>query len=228
MIKGKMARAKGKIDRRQLKEPDEFITLSVRTIEYVRANWKWVSTAAACVLVVIVLVFAYRFYRAGVEAAASGMISEAIAGFEQNPTDSKPFERVLRVYGGTKGARLARLYLGHTLYRKGELDKASGAYGVLAADSSAQESVRTGAILGQGYSLVDLKKCQEAQIAFGRLSSKADIPKQQALLAIGQCYELKGDKAAAIEKYREFAGKYPQSSFLTPALRARIQESPKK
>ena len=228
MIRGKMARAKGKIDRRQLKEPDEFITLSARTMEYVRANWKWVSTAAACLLVVIVLVFAYRFYRAGVEATASGMVSEAIAGFEQNSTDSKPFERVLRMYGGTKGARLARLYLGHTLYQKGELDKASEAYGVLAADSGAQESVRTEAILGQGYSLVGLKKCREAQITFDRLSPKAETPKQQALLAIGQCHELNGDKTAAIEKYREFAGKYPQSPFLTPALRARIQKSPKK
>ena len=217
-----MARGAGKIDRRKLRRPDEFITRSAKMIEYVQVNKKKVLLIAGGVLLVFLAVFAYRMYRGGQEDRASSLVSMAIEGFGKNPTNSAPFERIIHSYSGTKGAHLAGLYLAHSLYRKGEAERAAKAYQKLTEDSAAPELLRTEAILGQGYALVTLKRCKEAESAFKQTPENASFAQQQAQLAIGQCYELKGDPHEAVKRFQEFAGRFPQSPLLTEALRRKI------
>jgi TolA-binding protein len=113
--------------------------------------------------------------------------------------------------------------LGHAQYRKGDAEKAAATYGVLAQDASVQEPVRTLAILGQGYALVTLRRCQEAETTFGLLGSGSPLAQQEAFLAIGRCFELKGDQKAALNRYEDFAAKYPSSPLLSEPLKEKIQ-----
>lgn len=225
---GSMARGTGRIDRRKLKQPDEFITWSAKVFQHVRANRMRVSFIAGGVLLVIIIVFAYRMYRVQRETRASSMVSMAIAGFADDPTNSAPFERIIKDRSGTRGARLAGLYLAHSLYRKGEIERAAKAYRTITEDSAATELIRTEAILGRGYSLVALKRCEEAEAALKAVTVKSSLIQQRAYLAIGRCYELKGDSREAIKRFQEFAGRFPQSPFLTEALRRKIGVSDKK
>ncbi len=218
-----MARPTARIDRRKLKQPDEFITWMGKAWKYVQAHWKRVASVAGGILLLIILISVYRMHRARQETRAASMVAEAIEGFSNDPSQAAPFERIQKEFSGTQGARLARLYLGHVLYRKGEADKAAEAYGALADDSTTREPVRSQAILGRGYALVALKRCNDAESAFKKLPSSSALGQQEAFLAIGRCYELKGDRAAAIKRYQEFAGKFPQSPFLTDALRSKIK-----
>ncbi|MFQ5693649.1 MAG: tetratricopeptide repeat protein [Nitrospinota bacterium] len=211
-----------RIDRRKLKQPDEFITLTSRAIKYVQIHRARVVAAVVGVLLIVVLVVAYRQYRTRQEDKAAVLVSQATEAFAKDPTQSAPFERVLRAYPGTQGARLARLYLGHVFYRRGEADKAAKVYGALVEDSATQEPILSRAILGQGYALIALKRCEEAETAFGRLSSAQPLSQQEAFLAVGRCFELRGDRQAAFERYRQFAQKFPASPFLTEAFRSRI------
>ncbi|MDP7385259.1 MAG: tetratricopeptide repeat protein, partial [Nitrospinota bacterium] len=206
-----MARGAGKIDRRALRRPDEFITRSAKVIKYVQVNKKKVLLIVGGVLVVFVAVFAYRMYQGGQEARASSLVSMAIEGFGKYPTNSAPFERIIHGYSGTRGARLAGLYLAHSLHRKGEAERAAKAYQKLTEDSAAPELLRTEAILGRGYAFVTLKRCKEAESAFKQTPAKAGLAQQQAQLAIGQCYELKGEPHEALKHFQEFAGRFPQS-----------------
>lgn len=204
------------------------ISLPNRIIEYIRTKWKRILLVFASIFLVAVLIFAYRVYNAGLEAEASGMVSKIIANYKQNPDDIKPFELIMNKYGGTNGARLAKLYIGHILYRTGKSGKAEIAYGELVEDSDTPVTVRSEAILGQVHSLVNLKKCEKAQATIKKFTRTGNIQEQQGLIAIGRCYELKGNKNLAIEKYQEFAGKYPQSPLLTSSLRSKINKVPKK
>ncbi|MFQ5911646.1 MAG: tol-pal system YbgF family protein [Nitrospinota bacterium] len=217
-----MAKDKKRIDRRKLKQPDEFITWTARVWRYTQTHRKRVASVAGAVLLLVILISAYWIYRERRETRAALLASEALAGFAEDPTQPALFERILRDYPGTKGARLAQLYLGHVLYRKGEADRAAKVYGAVTEDSSAPESIRSQAILGQGYSLVILKRCEEAESAFGRVPASSSLAKQEAFLAVGRCYEHKGDRGAAVRRYQEFARRFPRSPFLTQALRSRI------
>ena len=223
-----MARGAGKIDRRKLRAPDEFTTRSAQVIQYVQAHRKKVSFIAGGVLLVIIAIFAYRMYQDGQEARASSLVSMAMEGFGKDPKNGALFERIARDYPGTKGGRLAALYLAHSLYRQGRNEEAAKAYQKLAEDSAAPELLRTEAILGRGYALVTLKRCEEAESAFKQTPAKASFAQQQAQLAIGQCYELKGDSREALKHFQEFAGRFPESPFLTEMLRQKIGMAEKK
>lgn len=218
-----MAKQTPKIDRHKLKAPDEFITFTAKSWEYIRTHRNLVASAAGGVLLILILVQGYRIYRSGQEEHAASLATEAIESFEKDPSQTAPFERILRDFPGSRGARLARLYLGHALYRKGEAEKAREVYGSLVEDSSTPEPIRSLATLGNGYALVALKRCEEAASVFGKLpASSGFLAQQEAFLAVGRCHEIKGDDKAALARYEEFAGKFPQSPYLTDALRLKI------
>ncbi len=218
-----MARQTTKIDRRKLRQPDEFISWTTRTWTYVQTNWKLVTSVAGAIILIVLLVAAYRAYRQRQEARAAVLVSEAISLFAKDPSQTKPLEDILQNFPGTKSANLARLYLGHAQYKKGEIEKAATTYGVLVQDGSVQEPIRSLAILGQGYAQVALHRCQEAESTFGRLGSASSLAQQEAFLAIGRCFELKGDMKAALKRYEDFALRFPTSPLLSEPLKEKIQ-----
>jgi hypothetical protein len=212
-----------KIDRRKLRQPDEFISWTTRTWTYVQTNWKMVASVAGAIILIVILAAAYRVYRQQQEARAAVLVSEAISSFAKDISQTEALDRILQDFPGTKSAKLARLYLGHAQYRKGDTEKAATTYGVLARDASVQEPVRSLAILSQGYALVTLRRCQEAETTFGLLGSASPLAQQEAFLAIGRCFELKGDLKAAFKRYEDFASRFPSSPLLSEPLKEKIQ-----
>ena len=204
------------------------LPFSHRLNVFIRDNWKRIATVVACIFVVIVMILGYRFYNAKLEAEASGLVSKAIGNYKQNQTSTSQFESIRDKYSGTNGARLAHLYIGHILYQKGELEKAEYAFEELVKDTNTPTNVRAEANLGLVYSLVKNGKCEKAQRAIEKRDEKGSIQEQQGLLAVARCFELKGNKVKAIEKYQEFAGKYPQSPFLTSNIKSKISNTVKK
>ena len=120
--------AKG-IQRRQLKEPDEFLTLSRRFLEYARHHEREVTLAVLGIAVVVGLALGVRWYRSWQESNAEAAFGAARHDFTELKFDSaaEGFRRVVSTWPATSHSHLALVYLGNSYAELGKTKEAEGA-----------------------------------------------------------------------------------------------------
>lgn len=103
--------AKG-IRRRELREPDEFLTLSRRALDYAKANERKVTLAAIGLVAVLALALGVRSYRAWQDERAREAFAAAYLDFTAGRLDQAlaGFAGVQARWPSTSSARLALLY----------------------------------------------------------------------------------------------------------------------
>ena len=112
-------------------------------------------------------------------------------------------------------AKNSRLFRAGVLYDLERYEEARAAYAQAASDGLATELT---AVAHQGVALCleQLGKVDEAITAYGQIAPKDDkateFMRDQALFGQARLYEKKGDKAKAIESYKELTTKFPTSS----------------
>ena len=121
--------AKG-IRRRQLKEPDEFLTLSRRFLEYARQHEREVTLAALGLVAVVALALGVRWYRSWEEGKAEAAFGAARRDFTAQRFDSaaEGFRRVTSNWPRTSHGRLAFVYLGNSYAELGKTKEAQDAF----------------------------------------------------------------------------------------------------
>ncbi|MBW1741971.1 MAG: hypothetical protein JRJ47_00880 [Deltaproteobacteria bacterium] len=130
---------KKRITRKQLlKEPDEFLTVSAKTIQFVANNRRLVLGMVVGAVVVVIAIVGFRY---------SSQVSErkAYALFEQGrkryfaeilgntstlslDETAEPFERVLRKYHSTNAAPLSLMAYANLSYHMGDYQRAIDLY----------------------------------------------------------------------------------------------------
>jgi tetratricopeptide (TPR) repeat protein len=121
--------AKG-IQRRQLKEPDEFLTLSRRFLEYARLHEREVTFVALGIAAVVGVALGVRWYRSWQESNAEAAFGAARRDFAAQRLDSaaEGFRRVITTWPGTSHGRLAFVYLGNSYAELGKTKEAEDAF----------------------------------------------------------------------------------------------------
>jgi hypothetical protein len=121
--------AKG-IQRRQLKEPDEFLTLSRRFLEYARHHEREVTLAVLGIAVVVGIALGVRWYRSWQESNAEAAFGAARHDFTELKFDSaaEGFRRVVSTWPATSHGHLALVYLGNSYAELGKTKEAEGAF----------------------------------------------------------------------------------------------------
>ena len=121
--------AKG-IQRRQLKEPDEFLTLSRRFLAYARQHERQVTLAALGLVAVVALALGVREYRSWEESHAEAAFGAARRDFTAQKLDAaaQGFRRVTSDWPRTSHGRLALVYLGNTYAELGKTKEAEDAF----------------------------------------------------------------------------------------------------
>ncbi|MGH2670091.1 MAG: tetratricopeptide repeat protein [bacterium] len=115
-----------KLRRKDLKQPDEFMTLTQRALTYARENERQVVLVTAGVVLVIGLALAVRTYRewqvtAAREALASAYRDFAAGRFEEAATGLR---EVRSRWPGTAAGELAGVYAGNALAELGKVEEA--------------------------------------------------------------------------------------------------------
>jgi hypothetical protein len=121
--------AKG-IRRKELKEPDEFLTLSKRFLEYARAHERNLTLAVLAVLGIAALALGIRWYRSwqlGKAEAAFGAARLELAA-QRLPTAAERFAKVSADWSGTPFGELALIYLANCNAELGKDQEAADAY----------------------------------------------------------------------------------------------------
>jgi tetratricopeptide (TPR) repeat protein len=113
--------AKG-IRRRELKEPDEFLTITGRVLDYAKEHEREITFAALGLALLMVLALGVRWYRGWQQDKAEAAFGAARRDFAAQKFDTAAtgFERVSHEWPNTSFGPLALVYLGNSY---AELDK---------------------------------------------------------------------------------------------------------
>jgi tetratricopeptide (TPR) repeat protein len=228
MVKGK------RISKKQLREPDEFITLTERVFHFAGEHGKKMIAGGILLLVIIVVILFYQMWerKKDEEAArayeiASEMYEKGIAqdreGSSPNDKDiMAKFDEVAAKFPRTLFGRLALIYGGNIHLKLGEYDEAIKAYSAFIERGGKQELYKYFAWDGLGHAYEGKKDYGKAIEAYQKI---LDVGKgfqlEEAHLNIGYCYEKLGQNKEALVNFNAFL-KSSSKSLLTNVILRKV------
>jgi len=214
-----------KIDRKALRDPDEFHLLGARATAWAAANRQLLYAVAGTVAAVLLVALALSWYRDRQVAAAGVRFSlahgEFAAGRLEEATTS--FEALHRDYGGTPFGQLALLYRGHALSRRGDHAGAVAAYEAYLAARVPADYLRQQALLGLGEASLASGDLARAREALGQAADIAGPFRTPARLALARLAESGGDSEKARELYAAVLSETPAGTPLREFLEGRVE-----
>src|SRR2546428_11538958 len=121
--------AKG-IQRRELKEPDEFLTLTRRYLAYAQHHERQVTLAALGVIALIAVALGVRWYRSWQESNAEAAFGAARLDYAAQKFDAaaQSFQKVGTTWPRTAYGQLALVYVGNCYPELGKTKEAGEAF----------------------------------------------------------------------------------------------------
>lgn len=209
-----------KIDRKSLREPDEFQTLTTQAASWARQNQTLVWGIGIGLVAVALLGLGVGWYRARQAEAAAVRFQSAHADFvaAKYPAAAESFAGLGREYPSTPFGRLAQLYRGHALLRGADAAGAATAYGEYLAGSPETEYLRQEALAGLGAARETTGDQAGAADAYTQ-AAEIDGPfRQDVRLALARIAEAQGKADDAKKIYVTLLQESPG-----PALRALLE-----
>jgi tetratricopeptide (TPR) repeat protein len=225
--------------RKQLRQPDEFVSFWTRVYEFLRASAGPILIGVGVGLVAVIVSVALTSHMQRVSAEASRQLSRIMrmyatdlatdddAAKKAQPDDDVPRFKTaderrkatlseLDSYltqNRTKGpVREAELFRAGVLYDAGQYDEAVRAYGEFLAESGNDQRLRFLAREGRGYSYEAKGKFDDALGEFGKLEGETDLYKDRAQYHQARILEKKGDVAGAQKLLKAILDKNPTST----------------
>ena len=210
-----MARTETKLTRKDLRQPDEFQTLSRQALVFVEENRTAVMTALGAVILVLLAVVAYRMVSQSREASAAAGYAEARALLtnKKYAEAATKFNEVANTYSGTSYGPLALLERGNALLLGDPASDAAAAYDKFLQGSPPTDYLRQLARTRLGYAQEKLNQPSEAQKAFATAAAEPGPFVAEALFGAARTADAAGDAAKAKEFYGQLLEKYPSSEY---------------
>lgn len=207
-----------RISRKELKEPDELLTVADRAIRYIINNRIKAISMAVVLAVAVMVSLGTRYYFSWQRAKASTALEAALDKLRAAPDGGAELNKakemlgeVTTKYSGYRSADYANYYLGNIYYKEKAYDKAIESYRkVLNKAGVSKEALYEMARLGIGYSYEASGDCKGAIDYFTRLTAAdGTLFKDQAYLSLGRCYEATGAYQKAHDAYKYVVDNYP-------------------
>ena len=221
-----------KLDRKELRRPDEFQVQSRRAMEWVQAHQGKLLAAIGAVALLVLLAWGASAYKSSKEAAAGAALSEAlekqsrpIAG-DSPPTPGTQtypgkderqkaviadLEKVRTEHAGTVAAQTAGAELGFQKLKAGDAAGAQQALQEFLDKSGKDHPLRAFALESLGYAYEAQKNLGQARATFARLSEAGAPERADFQAARLSLEEGKPDARAQLEKVAKDYPKDPVS-----------------
>ncbi len=213
----KRSRNRIKLTRKELRTPDEFLTLTSRIFssasDHLRVICGGVGGIVACILIAW-----------GIVAYFDGIEKEAFAALSQIEAQLRTVEgkgdaplvfvdqlrQIAQRFGAGEARGYAQLDMGHVYYRKGDYPAALAAYQQTLAQAKHESVLWPLAALGVGYALEGAGDLREAQEAYQRLiNANAAGFVVEGYMGKARAAEGRNDLESAIAAYSAVAEKFP-------------------
>src|SRR5262245_25719616 len=212
-----------KLNRKALREPDEFQTVTNQLAAWAQANRTLIAAVVVAALAIAAVAAAVSWYRGRQEAAAAVRFQSAYDDFQAKrwPEAADAFAALARDYAGTSHGRLGTLYQAHALSRKPDAAAAATAYGEFLAASPPTDYLKQEALVG----LADAREASGDSAGAREANEQAaaiDGPfRSDARLSLARLYEAGGQADKAKELYLAVLKDSP-SGFARTVLEAKI------
>ena len=225
--------AKKKVSRKQLlNEPDEFITLSSKVIQWCRQNPKPLIYGAGAVVVVIALVVGittYNNYRSRAAfdllAEVTGRVDSLVSETEGDVDLSKveaDFNRLITTYDGQTAGRMGRVMFAHLQLTNGSADKAIELYKAALSDFKKDPSLANIIYNGLASAYEKQGMTAEAIENYEKITKgESKLLKDQALFHLGRLYSQAGEGEKSSQVYDQLISDFPESLFTPLAKEVR-------
>jgi len=228
-----------KIDRKQLKRPDEFQLVAGKAMGWVASHQGTVLAIAGAVVAAVLIAWGLGSWRSSRETNAGTELARALElesrpvgaaaqggqeGFSTKEERDKAviaaLEKVEQDYGSTTAARTARAEMGFQKLKQGDAPGAQKDLEDFLSSAGRDHPLRPFAQEALGYAFEAQKKYDEAKAAFGKLRdlgmpARADY--QDARLELAQ------GKPDAKEQLEKVAKEYPKEVDVVRAANERLE-----
>jgi tetratricopeptide (TPR) repeat protein len=229
--------AKQKISRKELlQEPDEFLSLGARVLQYIEANRRRVFILAGALVAAIVLVSLYYSYQEYRRTEGHNLFVSAHNEYRRATDPDKELEReklsevlgklnrLAEDYGGFVSGEQGLLYSGHVLYKLGDYEKALERYSAMTGTSLVENGLGDLVAYHLAMTNLMLKRHAKAKEQFERLANDTGSPyRREAAAAVAGIYEEMGKNKEAIQAYRQYLKVFPRAPD-APFVKARIAD----
>lgn len=219
-----MAKTK-KVSRKQLlKEPDEFLTFSRKTLNYMMGHKKQLAAIAGGILLVLIIfaVVQYLGYRSENQAFArlsqiwgryEAALEEKTAA-EAYGTVAPDFQELLDGYGNTEAGKMGRVMYANIAYEAGESDQAVAMYEQALASYKGDPDLRNLILSGLGYAHEQQEAYGESVSYFERITAgESAVLKSEAYFNLGRIYQLLNEPGKSRAAYEKILSDYSDSIY---------------
>jgi tetratricopeptide (TPR) repeat protein len=217
--------AKKRVTRKQLlKEPDEFITLSGRILQWSRQHTKQLVTSGIVLFVLIAAVSAFSYYDKSQEKTAAALLGEGLAKMRQQVSGENrmqalsaaepEIQRLVDEYGGQPAGRLGRIVLGHIHLSQKESQEALVQYHKALEDYRDDPSLTN--VIYNGLSAAsELKGEDQAAIGYSEkiVAGNSSVLKDVALYRLARLYQKTGETEKSAKAFEQLYTDFPESTY---------------
>lgn len=197
--------------KRQVKEPDQFISISNQILDYISNNIRTVIFMSVAFFILAGIVVGLWVHRGISKKEALTLYYRA---HQKDGSLAKDLQELTERYPHTAIARCALLELGNIYYKSHDIDKAISAYQRYEEQSS-HGDLRLFVYDSLGYCFESKGDYVRASQFFKKIiKEEGDFLHEMAYINLGRVYEKAGNTTDAIRNYQEFIKRYPNSPYL--------------
>lgn len=209
--------SRAKLTRKDLKAPDEFITLTGRALSFATQHLQTIAFILAGVIVCAIVVSGLRVYVRGAERDAfaslwqiEGQLRSAVDADAVPPAAVERLQQIAHQFGAGGARGYAWLYLGHAQYRRGDYPAAVSAYQQAMAQRQPADVLWSLAALGTAYAFEASGDFDQALDAYQRvIDAKPAGLLMEAYLGKGRVAEQRHDVETTIAAYSAVIEQFP-------------------
>ena len=201
-----------KLDRKELKQPDEFITLLDRAGDFIADNIARVVIGAICVVALVVVFYAVSLYEDHQREVASSRFYDAITALSHQDykTAAAGFDALASDNPHQSLGQLAKLYSASTYMAENDDKDARTTLQAYLANSD-QPLYRGMALMQLGAADENLGDFKAAHDAYAQAAGIGGPGKARAQIGVARTLIKQGDTKAGIEAYEQFLTENPFS-----------------
>ncbi len=216
---------KTKVTKKKLKEPDEFINFTERTIKFIERNLRKIITVGTIIVFIVIAFFLYQRWEKGKEDESYQKFSSVLGIYQVISSSNQEvprsefknlidkFNEVVNRFPNTTSGKISLLYKGNLYLRMGEFDEAEKNYQAFLKKMKKEKLYKFFALEGLGHCYEGKKDYERAlNIYKEALEIGRDLAGGNTYINIGRCYEKLGKKKEALESYRNFLNISQKSS----------------
>lgn len=200
-----MAQSPKRVTRKDLRRPDQFVTLTGEVFDFLRAHRRGSMIAVGTILAAFLLYGAWDLYRSRQLRLAAQSYAQALALFEEQKYREAvgAFEQLSKSAPGAYKS-LSLLYLGNSHIALGAPQRAVPHLQRLTERSSSRDYIRQLGLLSLGYAFEKSGDFTAASKSFAAAETAGGPFTEESLLGKARASAQAGDRRTALEAYKKY------------------------